>query len=344
MQTLTLKQPFDAHLHLRDRALMRAVVPHSANQFARAIVMPNLRPPVTTPARAEGYRSRIMAALPAGSDFQPLMTLYLTENTTPEAIREAADSAVVAGVKLYPAGATTHSDSGVRRLERAYPALEHMSECGMPLLIHGEVTDPDVDVFDREAMFIDRVLQPLRQRFPNLRMVLEHVTTREGVEFVRSTPEHVAATITPQHLMYNRNALFEGGLRPHRFCLPVLKGEPHRTAVLEAATSGDPSFFLGTDSAPHPRHLKETACGCAGIFSAHAALPLYAEIFEQAGALDKLPAFAGEYGNGFYRLPATGKTVRLERKPWPVPTTYPAGGGRRIAALGGGEVLQWQIA
>jgi len=343
MQTLTLTQPFDAHLHLRDHALMRAVAPHSAREFAHAIVMPNLRPPVTTLARVKGYRRRIMAALPANSDFQPLMTLYLTENTSPAEIQRAADSGLVAGVKLYPAGATTHSDSGVRQLENAYAALERMSQCGLPLLIHGEVTDPEVDVFDRETVFIDRVLQPLRQRFPALRMVLEHVTTHEGVDFVRSAPEHVVATITPQHLMYNRNALFEGGLRPHRFCLPVLKGEPHRAAVLEAALSGDSTFFLGTDSAPHPRHLKETACGCAGIFSAHAALPLYAEIFEQAGALDKLAAFATQHGTRFYRLPDSKKTVTLERDPWRVPETYPAGGGRRIAALAGGEVLQWRV-
>lgn len=343
MQTLTLPQPFDAHLHLRDGAVMRAVLPHSAAQFSHAIVMPNLRPPVTTVARARAYRRRILEALPAGASFEPLMTLYLTEETSPAEIDRAVDSGLVAGVKLYPAGATTHSQSGVRRLENAYPALERMAERGLPLLIHGEVTDPAVDTFDREAVFLDRVLSPLLQRFRELRVVLEHVTTRQGVAFVRASPQHVAATITPQHLMFNRNALFEGGLRPHRFCLPVLKAEPHRSAVLEAAISGDPSFFLGTDSAPHARHLKEADCGCAGVYSAHAALALYAEIFERADALAALPGFAACHGARFYGLRPEG-TVTLRRASWRVPETYPLGGGRTLVPMAAGEVLQWQLA
>jgi dihydroorotase len=340
METLTLPRPLDAHLHLRDGAVMRVAVGHSAAQFSSAVVMPNLRPPVTTVARAKTYGQRILAALPAGSDFRPLMTLYLTEQTPPAEIDRAAASGIIKGVKLYPAGATTHSNFGVHRLERTYSTLERMAQRGLPLLIHGEVTDPEIDIFDREAVFIERVLAPLQRRFPTLPMVLEHVTTREGVAFVRAAPSHVGATITPQHLLFNRNALFEGGLRPHRYCLPVLKSEPHRSAVLEAATGGEPSFFLGTDSAPHPRHSKETGCGCAGVYSAHAAMAFYAEIFQAAGALEALPRFAFHNGAAFYGL-APAATLELRREDWRIPRTYPLGGGRKLVPLAAGEVLHW---
>ncbi|HET8551765.1 MAG TPA: dihydroorotase [Gammaproteobacteria bacterium] len=340
---ITLPRPDDFHLHLRDGAAMADVVAHSARQFARAVVMPNLKPPVRTVAEALAYRKRILAALPGGVDFTPLMTLYLTESTAPGEIERAADEVAMIGVKLYPAGATTNADSGVADLRRVRPVLEAMQAHDLPLLVHGEVTDPDVDIFDREAVFVDRVLDPLRRDFPALRIVLEHVTTRHAVEYVRASDGHLAATITPQHLLYNRNALFAGGLRPHYYCLPVLKLESDRQALLEAATGGDERFFLGTDSAPHARGAKETACGCAGIFSAHAALELYAEAFEQAGALDRLGEFAGRRGAAFYGLPENSGTVRLLKADWQVPASYPFGKGE-LVPLRDRESVGWKLA
>lgn len=315
-QRITLTRPDDWHLHLRDGELLERVLPATTRCFARAIVMPNLVAPVTTVDRAAAYRERILAAMPAGADFEPLMTLYLTDNTQAAEIERAAASDFVHAVKYYPAGATTHSDSGVTDLARAYPALEAMQKAGIPLLLHGEVTDTDIDVFDREAVFIERVLQPLLRDFPELRVVLEHVTTRDAVDFVREAPDHVGATITVHHLLFNRNAMFVGGLRPHYFCLPVIKRETHRRALVDAATGGNPKFFLGTDSAPHPRHAKESACGCAGVFSAPAAIELYAEVFDQAGALDRLEAFASFHGPDFYGLPRNRGRIGLERRAW----------------------------
>ncbi|MES1196679.1 MAG: dihydroorotase, partial [Steroidobacter sp.] len=294
--SLTLRRPDDFHVHLRDGEHMRAALAFTANQFARALIMPNLKPPVTTTAQALEYRQRIVNALPSGSDFQPLMTLYLTNNTAPEEITRAKASGCIAGCKLYPAGATTHSDAGVTAIEKIYAALEAMQREGLVLQVHGEVTASDVDVFDRETAFIDQVLAPVTQRFPALRIVFEHITTRRAAEFVKQAREGVAATITPQHLLHNRNAIFQGGIRPHYYCLPILKRETDRQALLQAATSDDARFFLGTDSAPHAKHTKENACGCAGMFSAHAALELYAEAFESVGKLDKLEAFASERG------------------------------------------------
>lgn len=343
MQTLTLTRPDDWHLHLRDGDALAAVAGPSAVRFARAIVMPNLVPPVTTTEAALSYRRRILAALPAGARFEPLMTLYLTDNTPPEEIRRAVDSDRIHAVKLYPAGATTHSDAGVTDLRRCDAVLAAMQEVGMPLLVHGEVTDANVDVFDREAVFIDRHLAPLTERFPRLKIVLEHITTATAVDFVRQAGPRIAATITPHHILMNRNALFSGGLRPHHYCLPVLKREPHRAAVLEAAISGDPKFFLGTDSAPHPRGAKHSACGCAGIFSAHAALELYAEAFEAAGALDRLEGFAAHHGADFYGLPRNRDTVTLERRSWPVPESYPFGDDR-LVPLRAGELVPWRLA
>lgn len=343
MNTLTLTRPDDWHLHLRDGADMQSVLPDTARRFARAIVMPNLRPPVTTTELALSYRQRILNALPAGSDFQPLMTLYLTDNTAPEEIARAKASGMVHGVKLYPAGATTNSDSGVTDIAKCHAALEAMAELGMPLLVHGEVTDPRVDVFDREQVFIDQVLSPLLQRQPSLRVVFEHITTRQAAEFVQSAPANVAATITVHHLLYSRNAMFAGGLRPHMYCLPVLKRESHREALVAAATSGIPKFFLGSDSAPHARNAKESACGCAGIYSANAALELYAEAFDAAGALDKLEAFASFYGADFYRLPRNSGKVTLLRKSWEVPAELPLGSGT-LVPLRAGEAVGWTLA
>ncbi len=340
--TLTLPRPDDWHLHLRDGAMLRAVVGDSAARFARAGVMPNLVPPVTTVGKAAAYRERILAALPPGTGFQPLMILYLTEDTPVAEIHRAAETPWVLGVKLYPAGATTHSSAGVRDLDRCQAVLEAMAEHGVPLLVHGEVTDPEVDVFDREAVFIDRTLAPLRQRLPELKIVLEHVTTAEGIAFVRSQEKNTAATITPQHILMNRNALFQGGLRPHHYCLPVLKREHHRRAVLEAAVSGDPRFFLGTDSAPHPRSAKESACGCAGIYSAHAALELYAEAFEDAGALDRLADFAARFGADFYGLPHNTGTVTLVKEPHPIPESIPVG-DESIVPLRAGSETSWRL-
>jgi len=344
MDRLTLTRPDDWHLHLRDGAALQTVLPFSANAFKRAIVMPNLQPPVTTVEQAAAYRERILGALPAGSGFEPLMTLYLTDRTTPAEIGRAAASAHVHAVKLYPAGATTHSEAGVTRIERAHAAIERMQDEGLPLLLHGEVTDPGVDVFDRESRFLDAVLAPLLRRFPRLKIVLEHITTRAAVEFVRSGPERLAATITPQHLIWNRNALFAGGLQPHAFCLPVLKRERDREAILEAAVSGHPRFFLGTDSAPHARGAKERACGCAGVFSAHAALALYAQTFEAAGHLDMLEGFASHFGADFYGMARNRETITLTREPWRVPQAYPFGAdGQQVVPMFAGELLQWRF-
>ena len=343
MLRLTLPRPDDWHLHLRDGVTMAAVLPHTARRFARAIIMPNLKPPVTTTEQALDYRQRILAAIPEGVRFSPLMTLYLTEQTPVEEIVRAKRSGQVFAVKLYPAGATTHSDAGVRDVERVLPVLEKMAELGLPLLIHGEVTDPRVDVFDREARFIDRILAPLLERLPQLKVVLEHITTREAVEFVSTAGDNLAATITVHHLLLNRNALFSGGIRPHHYCLPVLKRETHREALIAAATSGSPRFFLGTDSAPHPRHTKESGCGCAGIYTAHAAIELYAEVFEQAGALDRLEGFASRFGADFYGLPRNRETITLIKEPWHVPRHYPLGAGTAVVPLRAGERVGWRL-
>ncbi|MBU1665038.1 MAG: dihydroorotase [Gammaproteobacteria bacterium] len=319
--------------------MLAAVLPDTARQFARAIVMPNLKPPVRTLAEAAAYRARILAALPAGLDFTPLMTLYLTDNTTPEEIFKAKESGFVRAVKYYPAGATTNSDSGVTDIIKVQAALEAMQEAGLPLLLHGEVTDPEVDVFDREAVFIERILEPLLKRLPSLKVVLEHITTRQAAEFVTTAPANVAATVTAHHLLYNRNAMFQGGMRPHYYCLPVLKRESHRQALIAAATGGNPKFFLGTDSAPHARDAKESACGCAGIYTAHAAIELYAEAFELAGALDKLEAFASFHGPDFYSLPRNTETLTLRREPWLVSGAH-AGG---VVPLRAGESVAWRL-
>ncbi len=339
---LTLPRPDDWHLHLRDGAFMTAVVGASARVFGRAIVMPNLRPPVTTTAAAVAYRERILAALPAGTRFEPLMTLYLTDNTSADEIVRAHASGFVHAVKYYPAGATTNADSGVTALERAYPALAAMERAGMVLSLHGEVTDSDVDVFDRERVFVERHLPRLVRDFPALRIVVEHITTRDASAFVAAAPATVAATITPQHLLWSRNALFVGGLRPHLYCLPVLKGEADRRALVEAATSGDPKYFLGTDSAPHARHTKEAACCGAGCYSAPLALPLYAEAFEDANALQRLEGFASRFGADFYRLPRHADTVTLVREPWTVPAEY-AFGGETVVPLRAGETVRWRV-
>ena len=339
---LTLTRPDDWHLHLRDGAMMADVLPHTARQFARAIVMPNLKPPVTTTAMAAAYRDRILAALPADMRFTPLMVLYLTDNTPAEEIRRAVESGFVHGVKLYPAGATTNSDAGVTDINRCLPALEAMQELGLPLLVHGEVTDADIDVFDREAVFIDRVLQPLRRSMPALKIVFEHITTRDAAHYVRDAEGPVAATITAHHLLYNRNAIFKGGIRPHYYCLPILKREEHRQALIDAATSGSPRFFLGTDSAPHPTGLKEHACGCAGCYTALHAMELYAQAFDQAGALDRLEAFASFHGPDFYGLPRNTDQVRLERMPWMVPQELTMA-DTTLTPLDAGSTLQWKL-
>jgi dihydroorotase len=341
--SLTLARPDDWHVHLRDGAIMAAVVGATARVFARALVMPNLKPPVTTTAQARAYRERILAALAPGSGLEPLMTLYLTDRTPADEIAAAKDSGIVRAVKYYPAGATTNSESGVTALERAYPALAAMERHGVVLSVHGEVTDADVDVFDRERVFVEGPLARVVRDFPALRIVLEHVTTREAVAFVASAPATVAATITPQHLIYSRNALLAGGVRPHLYCLPILKRETHRRSLVEAAVSGNPKFFLGTDSAPHARHTKETACGCAGCYSAPLALELYAEAFEDAGALDRLEGFASRFGAAFYGLPPASGTVGLVRESWTVPATYPLGDDT-IVPLRAGEPVRWRIA
>ncbi len=341
--TLTLTRPDDWHVHLRDGAVLADVVPDTARQFARAIVMPNLKPPVTTTAMADAYRERILAALPKGMSFQPLMTLYLTDNTSGDEIRRAVDSGIVHGVKLYPAGATTNSDAGVTDLKRCMGALEAMQSLGLPLLIHGEVTDGDIDLFDREAVFIERVLQPLRKSLPGLRVVFEHITTKDAADYVREAEGDIAATITAHHLLYNRNAIFKGGIRPHYYCLPVLKRETHRQALVDAATSGNPRFFLGTDSAPHPKGLKEHACGCAGCYTALHAMELYAQAFEAAGALDKLEGFASFFGPDFYRLPRNSGSITLKREDWIVPEELKMGDAP-LVPLDAGQTLHWKMA
>ncbi|MEO8278200.1 MAG: dihydroorotase [Ideonella sp.] len=341
-ESLTLTRPDDWHLHLRDGAALAAVLPDSARQFARAIIMPNLKPPVTTTAQALAYRARILAALPPGVEFEPLMTLYLTDTLPPDEITRAAAAGIQA-LKLYPAGATTNSDAGVTDLRKIGPTLEAMQRVGLPLLVHGEVTDPEIDLFDREQAFIDQKLEPLRKNFPELKIVFEHITTREAAQYVAQAGDRLGATITAHHLLYNRNAIFLGGIRPHYYCLPVLKRELHRQALVDAATSGNPRFFLGTDSAPHAAHLKEHASGCAGCYTAASALELYAQAFEQAGALDRLEAFASFNGPAFYGLPRNRGTVTLERKPWTLPETLPFGDAE-LKPLGGGEVLNWKLA
>ena len=341
--SITLRRPDDLHLHLRDGAAMRAVLPFSAARFARALIMPNLKPAVVTTEQALAYRRRILEALPAGARFEPLMSLYLTDQTDPDEADRARASGCIVGFKLYPAGATTHSDAGVTDIRRVDAVLERMEQTGLVLQVHGEVTDPSVDVFEREAVFIERVLSPLAARFPRLRIVFEHITTRAAVQFVRSARAGIAATVTAHHLLLNRNALFAGGLRPHHYCLPVLKSEADRQALLEALASGSPRFFLGTDSAPHGRAAKETACGCAGIFSAHAALELYAEAFEALGALDRLEAFASGHGADFYGLPRNDVRIRLVRTPWPVPPSYPFADDE-LVPLRAGERIGWQVA
>ena len=340
---LKLTRPDDWHLHLRDGSLMHSVLPDTARQFARAIIMPNLRPPITTTEQAQAYRARILAALPVGSHFEPLMTLYLTDNTTAKEIRTAKQSGIVHAVKYYPAGATTNSDSGVTDIRKTYPALEEMQRCGMPLLVHGEVTDTAVDVFDREAVFIDRVLQPLLRDLPDLRVVFEHISTIDATEFVKSASDNIAATITAHHLLYNRNAMLIGGIHPHYYCLPVLKRETHRETLLAAATSGNKKFFLGTDSAPHAQPTKESACGCAGIYTAHTAIELYAEVFEQAGALDKLEGFASFYGADFYHLPRNAQSVTLRKQEWQVPATI-GFGEHQLVPLRANEMVKWKLA
>jgi dihydroorotase len=341
--SITLTRPDDWHLHLRDGAALASVLPHSARQFARAIVMPNLKPPVTTTEQAAAYRDRILAALPAGMQFEPLMTLYLTDNTPPDEIRRAKDSGFIHGVKLYPAGATTNSDAGVTSLSKCYKTLEAMQDVGMPLLVHGEVTDPAIDIFDREAVFIDRVMQPLRRDMPALKVVFEHITTKDAAQYVAEASGPTAATITAHHLLYNRNEIFKGGIRPHYYCLPVLKREEHRQVLVSAATSGSAKFFLGTDSAPHAKGLKEHACGCAGCYTAFHAMELYAQAFDAVGALDKLEAFSSFHGPAFYGLPRNSGTITLKRETWTLPTELPLGDAS-IVPLNGGETIGWKLA
>ena len=341
MQKLTITRPDDWHLHLRDGAALKAVLPHTVRQFARAIIMPNLKPPVRSVADAAAYRDRIIAAIPAGHHFEPLMTLYLTDNTSPEEIVAAKASQFIKAVKYYPAGATTNSDLGVTDIRRCDRVLEAMQQVDMPLLLHGEVTDGDIDIFDREKVFIEKYLIPLTSQFPKLRVVLEHITTSDAVEFVLSA-NHVAATITPQHLLFSRNILFKGGIRPHFYCLPILKREEHRLALLQAATSGNPKFFLGTDSAPHARHSKESSCGCAGCYSALHAMELYAEAFESMNSLDKLEAFASFYGPDFYQLPRNTEQITLAKTTWRIPAElpFPESG---LVPLRAGEEITWQM-
>ncbi|HKY03102.1 MAG TPA: dihydroorotase [Burkholderiales bacterium] len=342
MNSLSITQPDDWHLHLRDGAAMTSVLPHTARQFARAIIMPNLRPPVTTVAAASAYRDCILAALPAGLRFEPLMTLYLTDNTSASEIAAAKASGFVHAVKYYPAGATTNSDSGVTTLEAAFPALAAMEERDVPLLVHGEVTTLGVDVFDREKVFIDTVMSRIVNRFPRLRVVFEHITTADAAHFVRDAGANIGATITAHHLLYNRNAIFQGGIRPHYYCLPVLKREKHRQALVDAAIGGSKKFFLGTDSAPHPRGDKESACGCAGCYTAHAAIEMYAEAFEHAGALDKLEAFASFNGPDFYRLPRNQTRITLKKEDWEVPAVF-AFADTQLTPLRAGEILHWRM-
>jgi len=342
MQELTLLRPDDWHVHFRDGAALQHTVPATARAFRRAIAMPNLAPPVLTTEQALGYHERLCAAAPEGSDFDPLMVLYLTDETSPHEIRKAKASGKVVAVKLYPAGATTNSAQGVTAIDKVYDVLEAMSEVGMPLLVHGEVTHSDIDIFDREKVFIDRILAPLCQRFPQLRVVLEHITTRDAAQFVRAAGDNIGATITVQHLLYNRNHMLVGGVRPHLYCLPVLKRNIHQQALQDVVVSGNHRFFLGTDSAPHAQHTKETACGCAGCYTAPAAIEMYAEIFESLGVLDKLEAFASRNGPAFYRMPLNTTTIRLRREAWQLPADYPLG-EHRIIPLKAGETLQWKL-
>jgi dihydroorotase len=343
MKSLTIIRPDDWHLHLRDGEAMRSVLPDTARRFARAIVMPNLKPPVTTVALAAAYRQRILDAVPQGSSFQPLMTLYLTDNTPAAEIDAAKASGFVHGMKLYPAGATTNSDAGVTNLGKCAATLARMEKLGMPLLVHGEVTDASVDVFDREAAFIDKVMVPLLKDFPSLRVVFEHVTTREAADFVNEAPAGIAATITAHHLLLNRNAMFQGGMRPHHYCLPVLKRETHRLALLRCATSGSPKFFLGTDSAPHGKRTKEAACGCAGCYTSHAGIELYAEVFEAANALDKLEGFASFYGADFYRLPRNTDRITLAKQAWQVPAEQRFIADDVLVPFRSGESISWSL-
>ena len=341
LDTLTITRPDDWHLHVRDGDALRTVVPHTAAQFGRAIIMPNLKPPVTTAAQAVAYRDRIRAAVPEGMDFEPLMTLYLTDNLPADEIARAKDAGVVAA-KLYPAGATTNSDAGVTDIRKTHKTLEAMQRAGMLLLVHGEVTSPDIDLFDREAVFIDQQMIPLRRDFPELKVVFEHITTKEAAQYVADASPFTAATLTAHHLLYNRNAIFTGGIRPHYYCLPVLKRETHRQALLAAATGGNHRFFLGTDSAPHPAHLKEHATGCAGCYTAHAAIEMYAEAFDSVGALDKLEAFASFNGPAFYGLPRNSGSVTLKRENWTSPESFRFGEAD-LKPLRGGEVLPWRL-
>ncbi len=341
MTQITITRPDDWHLHVRDGDALQTVVPHSAAQFARAIIMPNLRPPVTTAAQALAYRARIQAAVPVDVKFEPLMTLYLTDNLPPDEITRAKEAGVVA-LKLYPAGATTNSDAGVTDLRKTYKTLEAMQRQGLLLLVHGEVTSPEIDLFDREAVFIDTQLIPLRRDFPELKIVFEHITTKDAAHYVRDASSFTAATVTAHHLLYNRNAIFTGGIRPHYYCLPVLKRETHRLALVQAATSGSPKFFLGTDSAPHPAHLKEHASGCAGCYTAHAAMELYAEAFDTAGALDKLEAFASINGPAFYGLPRNVGHITLKKESWLPPESF-ALGEAQLKPLRSGESLPWRL-
>jgi dihydroorotase len=340
--SITLTRPDDWHLHLRDGAVLKDVLPHTARQFARAIVMPNLKPPVTTVALAKAYYERILAVLPSDLKFEPLMTLYLTDNTAPEEIKRAVDCGFVHGVKLYPAGATTNSDAGVTNLKHCMTALEMMQAEGLPLLIHGEVTEGDIDLFDREAVFIEKILIPLRKQLPALKIVFEHITTYQAADYVRDADGPIAATITAHHLLYNRNAIFKGGIRPHYYCLPVLKREIHRQALLKAASSGNPRFFLGTDSAPHAKGLKEHACGCAGCYTALHAMELYAQAFEEIGALNKLEAFASFHGPDFYGLPRNQDQITIERSPWHIPEELPMAEST-VVPLDAGQLLQWKF-
>ncbi|MBC3882540.1 dihydroorotase [Undibacterium sp. LX40W] len=341
-QELTITRPDDWHLHLRDGDALKTVLPHTAAQFARAIVMPNLKPPVTTTEQAAAYRQRILAALPEGMQFEPLMTLYLTDNTPPEEIRRAKDSGFIHAVKLYPAGATTNSDAGVTDLRKCYKTLETMQELGMPFLVHGEVTSPEIDLFDREAVFIDTVMKPLRADMPELHVVFEHITTADAAAYVAEAEGPIAATITAHHLLYNRNEIFKGGIRPHYYCLPVLKRETHRQALVRAATSGSARFFLGTDSAPHAKGVKEHACGCAGCYTALHAMELYAQAFDQVGALDKLEAFASFNGPDFYRLPRNTSTLSLKRETWTLPSELMYLDGS-LVPLNAGEQMSWKV-
>jgi dihydroorotase len=341
MNEITITRPDDWHVHLRDGDVLKTVVPHTAAEFGRAIVMPNLKPPVTTAAQANAYKARIQAVIPQGMTFEPLMTLYLTDNLAPEEIYRANEAGVVAA-KLYPAGATTNSDAGVTNMGQIYKTLEAMQKSGMLLLVHGEVTSQDIDLFDREAVFIDTQLIPLRKDFPELKIVFEHITTKEAAQYVESCATHTGATITAHHLLYNRNAIFTGGVRPHFYCLPVLKRETHRLALVKAATSGLPQFFLGTDSAPHAAHLKEHASGCAGCYTAHAAMPMYAEAFDQVNALDKLEGFASFYGADFYGLPRNTGTITLRRESWTPPESF-AFGDAQLKPLRSGESLPWRL-